>query len=100
MSWRFPAHIFAALALISFGASCTSVDRRHQVIISIPEQRMALLEDGAPLATYPVSTSKFGLGDIPGSSGTPWVRSRSRRRSAAARRAEPFSRIDAARARS
>jgi lipoprotein-anchoring transpeptidase ErfK/SrfK len=71
MSWRFPAHIFAALALISFGASCTSVDRRHQVIISIPEQRMALLEDGAPLATYPVSTSKFGLGDIPGSSGTP-----------------------------
>ncbi len=32
---------------------------------------MALLEDGAPLATYPVSTSKFGLGDIPGSSGTP-----------------------------
>ena len=38
MSWRFPAHIFASLALISFGASCTSVDRRHQVIISIPEQ--------------------------------------------------------------
>lgn len=32
---------------------------------------MALLEDGAPLATYPVSTSKFGLGDLPGSSGTP-----------------------------
>ena len=32
---------------------------------------MALLEDGAPLATYPVSTSKFGLGDVPGSSGTP-----------------------------
>ena len=71
MTWRFPAYIFAVLALISFGASCTSVDRRHQVIISIPEQRMALLEDGAPLATYPVSTSKFGLGDIPGSSGTP-----------------------------
>jgi lipoprotein-anchoring transpeptidase ErfK/SrfK len=71
MSWRFPAQIFAGLALISLGASCTSVDRRHQVIISIPEQRMALLEDGAPLATYPVSTSKFGLGDIPGSSGTP-----------------------------
>jgi lipoprotein-anchoring transpeptidase ErfK/SrfK len=71
MSWRFPAHIFAALALISLGASCTSVDRRHQVIISIPEQRMALLQDGAPLATYPVSTSKFGLGDVPGSSGTP-----------------------------
>ena len=71
MSWRFLAQLFAAFALISLGASCTSVDRRHQVVISIPEQRMALLEDGAPLATYPVSTSKFGLGDIPGSSGTP-----------------------------
>ena len=32
---------------------------------------MALLEDGAPLATYPVSTSKFGLGDLPGTSWTP-----------------------------
>lgn len=32
---------------------------------------MALLEDGAPLATYPVSTSKFGIGDLPGTSWTP-----------------------------
>ena len=32
---------------------------------------MALLEDGAPVATYPVSTSKFGLGDLPGTSWTP-----------------------------
>lgn len=60
------------VALVGFAfASCATVDRRHQVIISIPEQRMALLEDGAPLATFPVSTSKFGLGDLPGSSGTP-----------------------------
>ena len=32
---------------------------------------MALLEDGRLGATYPVSTSKFGVGDIPGSKGTP-----------------------------
>ena len=32
---------------------------------------MALLKDGAPLATYPISTSKFGLGDVPGTSWTP-----------------------------
>ncbi len=51
--------------------SCTTVDTRHQVIISVPDQRMAVLEDGAPLATYPVSTSKFGLGDLPGTSWTP-----------------------------
>jgi lipoprotein-anchoring transpeptidase ErfK/SrfK len=61
----------AAVALISLGASCASPDLRHEVIISIPEQRMALLEDGVPISTYPVSTSKFGLGDLPGRSGTP-----------------------------
>jgi lipoprotein-anchoring transpeptidase ErfK/SrfK len=68
---RASARFFAAAALVSLAASCATVDRRHKVMISIPEQRMALLEDGAPLATYPVSTSKFGLGDLPGSSGTP-----------------------------
>jgi lipoprotein-anchoring transpeptidase ErfK/SrfK len=71
MSWRFIVRLLAAVALTSLGASCAAPDRRHQVIVSIPEQRMALLEDGAPLATYPVSTSKFGLSDLPGSSGTP-----------------------------
>jgi lipoprotein-anchoring transpeptidase ErfK/SrfK len=71
MSWRFAARALAAVALFSLENSCTTVDRRHQVIISVPEQRMALLEDGAPIATYPVSTSKFGLGDLPGTSWTP-----------------------------
>jgi lipoprotein-anchoring transpeptidase ErfK/SrfK len=61
------AVLLPALAL----NSCTTVDTRHQVIVSIPEQRMAVLEDGKPLAIYPVSTSKFGLGDQPGTSWTP-----------------------------
>ncbi len=61
--------VLGALGLLI--VSCAAPDRRHQVIISVPEQRMALLEDGAPLATYPVSTSKFGLGDFPGSRATP-----------------------------
>jgi lipoprotein-anchoring transpeptidase ErfK/SrfK len=71
MSRFFVCRLFALLALASLVASCTTVDNRHQVIVSIPDQRMALLQDGAPLATYPVSTSKFGLGDIPGTSWTP-----------------------------
>jgi hypothetical protein len=61
--------LFAAVAL--FITSCVAPDTHHQVIISIPEQRMALLEDGAPIATYPVSTSKYGTADFPGSYGTP-----------------------------
>lgn len=32
---------------------------------------MVLLQDGVVLATYPVSTSKFGLGDTPGTRATP-----------------------------
>lgn len=65
-SWKW----LSALALVSLGG-CVAPDRHHQVIISIPEQRMALLEDGKPIATYSVSTSKFGLGDIPGRRETP-----------------------------
>jgi lipoprotein-anchoring transpeptidase ErfK/SrfK len=65
------ARFLGVIALILLGTGCASRDLRHQVIISIPEQRMALLEDGAPVATYPVSTSKFGLGDLPGTSWTP-----------------------------
>ncbi len=61
----------SGLAVALFAVSCTTPDTRHQVVISVPEQRMALLEDGAVLATYPVSTSKFAIGDGPGSRGTP-----------------------------
>lgn len=32
---------------------------------------MTVLDKGAPVARYPVSTSKFGLGDRPGSNQTP-----------------------------
>lgn len=39
--------------------------------IRVPEQRLDLLEDGRVRATYPVSTSKFGLGTEPGSYRTP-----------------------------
>ncbi|HEV2840523.1 MAG TPA: L,D-transpeptidase [Chthoniobacterales bacterium] len=51
--------------------SCVAPDTRHHVIISVPQQRMALLDNGALLATFPVSTSKFAIGDSPGSLGTP-----------------------------
>jgi lipoprotein-anchoring transpeptidase ErfK/SrfK len=61
--------LLAATALLI--ASCVAPDTRHHVIISVPQQRMALLDNGVLMATYPVSTSKFALGDAPGSMGTP-----------------------------
>ena len=38
-------------------------DRAHRLIVSVPDQRMAVYERGRLLATFPVSTSRFALGD-------------------------------------
>src|SRR5204862_4169875 len=54
-----------------FLASCAAPDTQHQIVISTRDQKLALLDRGNLLATYPVSTSKFGLGDRPGSRVTP-----------------------------
>ncbi len=50
--------------------SCVT-DEQHLVEISVPDQRMAVYRDGIRIREYPVSTSKFGLGDDKGSNQTP-----------------------------
>ncbi|MGI8820116.1 MAG: L,D-transpeptidase [Chthoniobacterales bacterium] len=65
--WR---GVFGA-AVVGLAASCTAPDTRHRIVVSVPEQRMVVLDQGVPIATYPVSTSKFAIGDAPGSRGTP-----------------------------
>jgi hypothetical protein len=52
-------------------ASCTAPDTRHQIVISTRDQKLAVLDRGILMATYPVSTSKFGMGDYLRSSRTP-----------------------------
>ncbi len=42
-----------------------------KVIISVKDQKLMVIEDGKRAAVYPVSTSKFGLGDRWGSMATP-----------------------------
>jgi lipoprotein-anchoring transpeptidase ErfK/SrfK len=59
----------SAVALLV--TSCVAPDTRHRIVVSIPEQRLALLDNGTLIATYPISTSKFAIGDAPGSRGTP-----------------------------
>ena len=66
---RRPYPIFLLLAL--FISSCAAPDTRHQIVISTREQKLALLDRGNLMAIYPVSTSKFGLGDWRGSRYTP-----------------------------
>jgi len=52
-------------------ASCAAPDTQHHIVVSTRDQKLALLDRGDVMAVYPVSTSKFGLGDWRGSRFTP-----------------------------
>jgi lipoprotein-anchoring transpeptidase ErfK/SrfK len=62
---------FIAILIPIFITSCVAPDTRHQIVISARDQKLALLDRGNVMAIYPVSTSKFGLGDWLRSSCTP-----------------------------
>ena len=69
------------LTILALAALCAGVvgltgcgaekDTHNRLIVSVRDQRMLLTSDGRPVKVYPVSTSKFGLGDRPGSNRTP-----------------------------
>jgi lipoprotein-anchoring transpeptidase ErfK/SrfK len=70
--------LFGFLSLLcAFGfSSCGSTsffgrDTRNKMIVSVSDQKMLLVRDGEPVKTYKISTSKFGVGDKPGSNRTP-----------------------------
>ena len=58
-----------AVAAVLCCSSCA--DTRHRMVVSVAEQRMALFDQDRLIAVYPVSTSKFGLGDQPRTNFTP-----------------------------
>ena len=62
---------FIATGLACLLNSCGDGDPKNGVIISVKDQRMLLVKNGQPVKSYPVSTSKFGLGDQRGSNRTP-----------------------------
>jgi lipoprotein-anchoring transpeptidase ErfK/SrfK len=61
------AIMFAAFGGFAADASTASTE----VIVSVPDQVLALVDRGHLIARYPVSTSKFGIGDSAGSYRTP-----------------------------
>jgi len=65
------SRVIFLVAVAIIVASCAAPDTRHHVVISAREQKLALLDRGNLMAVYPISTSKFGLGDWPGSCCTP-----------------------------
>ena len=61
----------ALLALICRCAATETAAPPIQVLISVPDQRLAVVYQGELVARYPVSTSRFGTGDRFGSYKTP-----------------------------
>ena len=64
------AAIFTVLSATSAFA-VAPVDTSNQLIISVRDQKLVLLRNGSKVASYPVSTSMFGLGDARGRMTTP-----------------------------
>jgi L,D-transpeptidase catalytic domain len=59
-----------ALALFALAPGLRA-DGPSRVIISVKDQKLMLMSNGERLATYPISTSKFGVGDAWGRMTTP-----------------------------
>ncbi len=79
MKGFFHKGIFAAAVLgtfCNFAAAQESTPESTEVLISVADQKMAVLRDGGLIKKYRVSTSKFGTGDSMGSYKTPLGRLR------------------------
>lgn len=68
---RIPLFRLFALALSVFFAACAPRDRVHTMVVSVPDQKLALYRKGQLMKVYDVSTSKFCLSSRNGSYGTP-----------------------------
>ena len=73
MPFRFSllASVLLAVSVADSVAAGTESTAPLRVIISVRDQKLMVVENGQRAAIYPVSTSKFGLGDRWGSMATP-----------------------------
>jgi lipoprotein-anchoring transpeptidase ErfK/SrfK len=73
--FRLPVLTLLGLVAVLFITGCASMpfgkDNRNKMIVSVRDQQMLLVRDGKPVKTYKISTSKFGVGDQPGTNRTP-----------------------------
>jgi hypothetical protein len=67
-----PLKLLLLAAVICVLASCKAPIPRSDVVVSVREQKLGLYsQEGVLTKTYPISTSKFGLGDAFNSYRTP-----------------------------
>src|SRR5947207_15647582 len=60
-----------SLIPIARALAVTPDDTSSQLIVSVRDQTLMLVQNGCKVATYPISTSMFGLGDAWGRMTTP-----------------------------
>jgi lipoprotein-anchoring transpeptidase ErfK/SrfK len=60
--------LLLALVLTAFHAFAAP---ESAIVISVPDQKLVLMQNGVRVAEYPISTSRFGVGDRLGSYATP-----------------------------
>ncbi len=68
--------VLALLPVSGVLCSCQSTGKpttvvTDGVVVSVPDQRLVVMRKGKVFKTYPVSTSKYGVGDQKGSNKTP-----------------------------
>jgi lipoprotein-anchoring transpeptidase ErfK/SrfK len=63
--------LFTLLLFLPAAALRAETETPSRVIVSIRDQKLMVMDNGAKVATYPISSSKFGLGDRWGSMATP-----------------------------
>jgi len=66
-----PLSVILSVISATSAFAIAPLDTSNQLIISVRDQKLVLLRNGSKVAVYPVSTSKFGLGDAWGRMTTP-----------------------------
>jgi hypothetical protein len=69
-----PVHValwFMTVTVLFLSSCVAPPDHTHHIVISAKDQKLALFEKDKLMAVYPVSTSKYGLGDGRGTWRTP-----------------------------
>jgi len=63
--------VISSLVSAASALAITPVNTSTELVISVRDQKLILVQNGAQVASYPVSTSMFGLGDDRGRMTTP-----------------------------
>ncbi|MEO6846391.1 MAG: L,D-transpeptidase [Chthoniobacterales bacterium] len=69
---RFFTYLLVCFTVLPAITGCAFFeDHKHHIVIDVRHQELTVYADETPVKTFPISTSKFGIGDSPGSCATP-----------------------------